>query len=240
MPDDTATRSCADCAGSMSGEHGNAKRCRLCRSTRPAASTLVCPRDLPCDGSPCARSSRECGWCGAHISHLGGRAEYCQLQHKKNAASKRHRERNPSYFSRYHNSPARLAWKAENLDSVRRDARMRQRAFREAHPELAVERARRWLAANQVKQRLYAQARRFRKVNNPGSVGVSERDWLRMVAIYDGCCAYCGVCDPNVHMDHVIPLVRGGRHAIGNVVPACSGCNLSKNARLLADWRYRP
>ncbi len=240
MPNDTAVRLCSECDGSMAGEHGNAKRCRACRSAGPPASALACPRDLPCEGSPCARSSRTCGWCGAHIGHLGRRAEYCQLQHKRNAASKRHRERNPGYYSRYHNSPARLAWKAENLEFLRRDARERRQAFRQAHPELAAEMDRRWHRANRVKQRLYSEARRFRKVNNPGSVGVSERDWLRMVTIYGGCCAYCGGQFDDLHMDHVIPLVRGGRHAIGNVVPACSSCNFSKNARLLADWRLRP
>lgn len=37
-------------------------------------------------------------------------------------------------------------------------------------------------------------------------------------------------------MDHVIPLARGGRHGIGNVLPACQPCNSSKGARLLAEW----
>lgn len=31
----------------------------------------------------------------------------------------------------------------------------------------------------------------------------------------------------------------GGRHAIGNVLPVCATCNLSKHDKLLAEWRYR-
>jgi 5-methylcytosine-specific restriction endonuclease McrA len=33
-------------------------------------------------------------------------------------------------------------------------------------------------------------------------------------------------------MDHVVPLVRGGRSTRGNVVPACKACNTDKKHRL--------
>jgi 5-methylcytosine-specific restriction endonuclease McrA len=68
---------------------------------------------------------------------------------------------------------------------------------------------------------------------------VTGRDLLRLVRRYGGKCAYCGVRDYK-HFDHVIPLSRGGRHSIGNLVPACAPCNLAKGPRLLADWRLRP
>lgn len=90
---------------------------------------------------------------------------------------------------------------------------------------------------NPEKHRLYQAARRERKLSNPGSVGVQERDWRRLVARYRGCCVYCGERSTKLHMDHVIPLSRGGRHAIGNVLPSCKSCNLSKSAKLLAEWR---
>ncbi|HEX8510460.1 MAG TPA: HNH endonuclease [Propionibacteriaceae bacterium] len=53
-----------------------------------------------------------------------------------------------------------------------------------------------------------------------------------------GCCAYCGECRP-LTMDHVVPLARGGRHAIGNLAPACETCNKRKGSMLLVEWRYR-
>ncbi|MEU4427510.1 HNH endonuclease [Actinoplanes sp. NPDC024001] len=40
-------------------------------------------------------------------------------------------------------------------------------------------------------------------------------------------------------MDHVIPVALGGRHAIGNLAPACRGCNNSKNDDLLIEWCVR-
>ena len=37
-------------------------------------------------------------------------------------------------------------------------------------------------------------------------------------------------------MDHVVPLVRGGRSTRGNVVPACKTCNTDKKYRLA--WEH--
>lgn len=68
------------------------------------------------------------------------------------------------------------------------------------------------------------------------SVGVSARDWRRLVQRAGGRCAYCGEVRP-LTKDHVIPVSRGGRHAIGNILPACLSCNASKGADFLAAWR---
>ncbi len=37
-------------------------------------------------------------------------------------------------------------------------------------------------------------------------------------------------------MDHVVPLVRGGRSTRGNVVPACKACNSKKQLLLPVEW----
>ncbi|WP_268762414.1 HNH endonuclease [Kitasatospora griseola] len=47
-------------------------------------------------------------------------------------------------------------------------------------------------------------------------------------------CAYCGALAE--HLDHVIPLSRGGTDTEDNMVPACAPCNLSKGAKTLAEW----
>lgn len=66
----------------------------------------------------------------------------------------------------------------------------------------------------------------------------AERDWARLLQQYRWSCAYCGR-KGELHRDHVLPLSRGGRHSVGNILPACPACNMSKKARLLSDWRYR-
>jgi len=38
-------------------------------------------------------------------------------------------------------------------------------------------------------------------------------------------------------MDHVIPLIRGGKSTKGNVVPACKECNNKKKHMLPLEWK---
>ena len=54
----------------------------------------------------------------------------------------------------------------------------------------------------------------------------------------DNKCKYCNCCldfstNGKVHLDHVIPLSKGGIHSISNVVWSCAKCNLMKSDKLL-------
>ncbi len=78
--------------------------------------------------------------------------------------------------------------------------------------------------------------KRYAAKRTEQSVAVTGQDLRRLVLRFRGLCAYC--CErPHEHFDHVVPLARGGRHAIGNLVPSCATCNLSKGSKLLAEWR---
>ncbi len=39
-------------------------------------------------------------------------------------------------------------------------------------------------------------------------------------------CLYCG--GPYQHLDHLVPVAAGGRHALWNLAPSCRACNTSK------------
>ncbi len=56
--------------------------------------------------------------------------------------------------------------------------------------------------------------------------------WKRRRA--SGVCHYCGETFPpqELTMDHLVPLIRGGRSTKGNLVPACKACNTKKKHRL--------
>ncbi len=58
-----------------------------------------------------------------------------------------------------------------------------------------------------------------------------------IIAKTKGKCAYCGKKRRKMHMDHIIPISKGGRHIIDNLILACAKCNLSKHAKLLKDWK---
>lgn len=60
--------------------------------------------------------------------------------------------------------------------------------------------------------------------------------WKRQVA--RGRCYYCGraFAPAELTMDHIVPMVRGGKSKKGNVVPACKGCNTKKKYLLPIEW----
>jgi len=53
-----------------------------------------------------------------------------------------------------------------------------------------------------------------------------------------GICYYCGknVGAKNLTMDHVVPLIRGGKSVKNNLVPACKKCNQEKKYLLAMEW----
>jgi ribosomal protein S27AE len=101
-----------------------------------------------------------------------------------------------------------------------------------------IRRATEWNRVNTERRRVIARAYKDCRRAWIASGSVAVRDWLRLLNRYGGCCAYCGSAE-NIHMEHVVPLSRGGRHTIGNVLPACRDCNLSKHNKLLMEWRIR-
>jgi len=60
--------------------------------------------------------------------------------------------------------------------------------------------------------------------------------WKRRIAA--GACHYCGrqVGAKALTMDHVVPLIRGGRSSRANTVPACKDCNSKKKSLLPWEW----
>jgi len=124
-----------------------------------------------------------------------------------------------------------------------------QRKYREAHPDRAKEQSSRWRLAHPKEfkvlyekwEKNHRERRREfwrenwmkRRAFKLGTrVGRLPRGyWKAIVTLYGGHCAYCGLSKP-LCRDHVIPLVRGGRHEVENIVPACVSCNSSKKDRL--------
>ncbi len=60
--------------------------------------------------------------------------------------------------------------------------------------------------------------------------------WKNRIAT--GLCHYCGqrFAPRELTLDHVVPLVRGGRSSKGNCVPACKDCNSKKQHLLPIEW----
>jgi 5-methylcytosine-specific restriction protein A len=60
--------------------------------------------------------------------------------------------------------------------------------------------------------------------------------WKRKRSV--GVCYFCGRTFPptELTMDHIVPLIRGGRSTKNNLVPACKECNNKKKHMLPIEW----
>lgn len=80
-------------------------------------------------------------------------------------------------------------------------------------------------------------ARRARRRNAPRVERISRK---AIIERDKSICYICGiVCTEgvNLHLDHVIPLSRGGSHTADNLRVCCSTCNWRKASRLLDEMR---
>jgi 5-methylcytosine-specific restriction endonuclease McrA len=67
---------------------------------------------------------------------------------------------------------------------------------------------------------------------------LSDAQWTALREAWGGC-AYCGVTDVPLQRDCVLPLSRGGRYTLDNIVPACRSCNTSKCNDEVTGWLRR-
>lgn len=148
------------------------------------------------------------------------------------------------------------AWKAANPARVQAHSRAYYERHREKvlaqangwyaeHREEANRRNLGWQARNRVRKaagdakwrqdhpgrvREAGRRRRARKLSAAGAEYTTDALIAGRVAMFGGCCYYCGVADAGT-IDHRIPLIRGGSHWPANLVPCCVSCNSRKGAK---------
>ena len=68
---------------------------------------------------------------------------------------------------------------------------------------------------------------------------VDDDTLRREKRVAPGLCHYCrrAVGAKALTLDHVVPLVRGGRSIRANMVPACKDCNTKKQSLLVWEWQ---
>lgn len=67
---------------------------------------------------------------------------------------------------------------------------------------------------------------------------LTDAQWQGLLDAWAGC-AYCGGGSGSLQRDCMLPISRGGRYTVSNVVPACASCNASKCNAELTTWMRR-
>jgi len=134
-------------------------------------------------------------------------------------------------------------WRAANREKVLADGRAYRvanpeyfpaamRKYRTANPDKVRAANRKWAKANPEVSQL-KNARRRASKKESGIFRVAPKEIKGLLAQP---CYLCGVA-PSTTIDHIIPVIRGGRHSIGNLIGACKPCNSSKLNKYLVEYR---
>lgn len=86
-------------------------------------------------------------------------------------------------------------------------------------------------------RRARASRKRARRVAASGS-DLTNAEWFLILDAWARC-AYCAAEGVALQKDCVLPISRGGRYTIENVVPACRSCNASKSNDEVTSWMRR-
>lgn len=146
------------------------------------------------------------------------------------------RQRHRDYYAR--NSEKHKAYSRQYYWNNLEKAREQRRKTYDKNPEHWVQQAKIWKQQNRERANLadnLSVHRRRARMQNNGVFQISKNEINRL---YRQACIYCGSSN-SIQLDHVIPIVRGGRHSIGNLAPACAKCNQSKSGMTITEWRKR-
>lgn len=138
-------------------------------------------------------------------------------------------------------------WRNQNREYVReRDKNYRQehleqekakdKKYRDSHKEKIAEKGRKYRETH--KDYFYNKARERKNNQLKRSDGTITLDTeLKILEAQNYLCDYCGDdISKKKHLDHILPLDKGGLHTITNIHFTCSSCNLSKGAKLEEEW----
>ncbi len=211
---------------------GDTKNCPKCLSRKPRSEFWN--NRTTSDGL-----ATYCKPCGKQ----GGRQNYIKFRDKRLAAE------NAKYV--IDGKERKRRWREKNPDRSRELIRLsyqRHKAKRQQesrakyheNPEPYKERALKWGKDNPLKRSLLMaqqNAKRKAKAIKNGWEKITLKQWRQILDRCEGKCIYCGKEATSV--DHFQPISKGGGHVIGNIVPACMHCNVSKWNHKPAEWIER-
>jgi hypothetical protein len=209
----------------VSPDSDNLKYCSACGELKPReAFSRASSRK---DGL-----QRHCKKCRAAITHDW----YINNKEHVKEVESRWREANPDYRHLYN-----ISHREEFRERLRKRSATEpeylanRRANRKKHRDTARKCLRVWRAANPEKTRSYDHNRRAREAGNGGTYTIEELAAVRAAQTDKQGRLLCWECGKPIkgtpHLDHWIPIAKGGRNDAGNLHYMHARCNLKKNAK---------
>ncbi|UJH95615.1 hypothetical protein [Bacillus phage vB_BtM_BMBsp2] len=154
----------------------------------------------------------------------------------------------------YHvrNKEARLDYQRTYRENNREKVREAERKYRDNNREIHRAKDKRYRVKHQDKIR--EKNKKYREENKEYFLNKARERKLTIANVSDGTvtlefeqelyklqeglCGYCGcnLEEYGKHLDHKLPLSRGGLHTSSNVHWTCPDCNLSKNNKTEEEW----
>lgn len=161
---------------------------------------------------------------------------YAENRERESAKRRKYQRENVAYFILYrseHREKCRVT-AAEWRLRYPNQSRLMCRDYYARHRDRLAIGNKEWRKRNPEKVKTYGFNRRARKASGKLSIGI----FGRLMMLQKGRCACCRgllkILKP--HIDHIMPLARGGQNVDSNVQLLCSTCNLSKHAKHPIDF----
>lgn len=152
----------------------------------------------------------------------------------------RNRERRSEYAKRYRaeNSEKVKAdnkrWRLKNAERIKLYMREYSPKWSELNADKRRAAVKRWRVKHPQKAHHSTQAYWARKKGAEGRHSFAEQQAL--LKSQRNLCFYCGTKLAKYHVDHFVPLSRGGTDYIENIRIACPTCNCRKSDKMPWEW----
>lgn len=156
----------------------------------------------------------------------------CEAPYRKQWAKGEKRKQ----WSRENYRTRRIGYFLNRYETQRTMILARQRNFKSAYPEIVMEWKHKYAHSFRGKLNLRKSSRNHIALRYKAQGNYTPEDIQSIFAQQEGKCAYCKKQLTAYHIDHVVPLSRGGTNWPDNLALACATCNCSKGAKLLSEW----
>lgn len=152
-------------------------------------------------------------------------------------------------------APNSKKWRLANPDKTREACKKhywknhdetleKQRAWRVNHVTETRSNSKRWKELNRTKVAAKEHRRRARIAGTGGTYNQNDVELQKRSQTDKRGKLHCWWCEKVIkediiHIDHRIPLSKGGDNSPGNICISCPSCNWSKGAKLPQEWRGR-